>query len=84
MSEPLVIYRCYFLGDDGKIKCAEEIECLTDSAALEEAESRLADCEYPAIEVWARARRVGIVGGAKDGAEIAPQGLEGGIDVAHP
>jgi hypothetical protein len=62
----MVAYRCYLLGDDGKIKDSEIIECPTDAAALDEAERRLALCEFPAIEVWDRARRVGIVGPSKD------------------
>ena len=58
----MIAYRCYLLGEDGKIKGAEIIECATDAAALDEAERRLAADEYPAIEVWDMARRVGLVG----------------------
>jgi len=62
----MIAYRCYLLGDDGKIKGSEMIECATDAAALDEAERRLARCDYPAIEVWDRARRVGIVDQSND------------------
>jgi hypothetical protein len=58
-------YRCYSLGEDGKIKGAVNIQCPSDAAAIEEAELRLATCGYPAIEVWQGARRVGIVGPAR-------------------
>jgi hypothetical protein len=61
----MIAYRCYFLGEDGKIKNSEMIECPTDAAALEEAERRLAACDYPAIEVWEMARRIGTVGRSK-------------------
>ena len=54
-------YRCYLLGEDGKIKRSEIIECPTDAAALKEAERRLATCGYPKIEVWDKAQRIGIV-----------------------
>lgn len=54
-------YRCYFLGEDGKIQGAEVIEAETDAAALEAAEQRLLACKFPSIEVWDRARRVGAV-----------------------
>src|SRR6185312_6192011 len=36
-------YRCYFLGEDGKIQGAEVIEAETDAAALEAAEQRRLD-----------------------------------------
>lgn len=55
----MLTYRCYSLGQDGKIKSAEVVECPTDAAALEEAERRLATSEYPSIEVWQQARLVG-------------------------
>jgi hypothetical protein len=62
----MIVYRCYLLGEDDKIKSAEVIECATDAAALQQAKRRLATCEHPMIEVWDKARRVGIVGHSKD------------------
>jgi hypothetical protein len=67
----MIGYRFYFLGQDGKIKSAEDIECPTDTDALAEAERRLAAGTYPAIEVWERARRVGLVGRLIDDAEVS-------------
>jgi hypothetical protein len=29
----MIVYRCYLLGEDDKIKSAEVIECATDAAA---------------------------------------------------
>ena len=69
----MMVYRCYLLGKDGKIQNSEIIECPTDAAALEEAERRLNDCGYPAIEVWDRARQVGVVGDSKDHSETPAQ-----------
>jgi hypothetical protein len=57
----MTMYRCYFLGGDSKIKSAEVIECATDADALEAAKQKIATSDYPTIEVWNRARRVGIV-----------------------
>jgi hypothetical protein len=62
----MMMYRCYLIGHDGKIKSSAVIECPTDAAAMEEAERRLATCGVPAIEVWDKARRVGIVGYLND------------------
>jgi hypothetical protein len=61
----MIAYRCYLLGEDGKIKRAEVIECSTDAAALEEAERRLETCGYSEIEVWDKGRRIGIVENSK-------------------
>jgi hypothetical protein len=58
----MTAYRCYFLGEDGKIKNAEFVESPTDAVALERAERRLASCGHPAIEVWDRDRHIGTVG----------------------
>jgi len=54
-------YRCYFLGSDGKIIRAQNLECPSDEVALETAEHVLENCGYPTIEIWERARRVGTV-----------------------
>jgi hypothetical protein len=69
----MTAYRCYLLGEDGKIKRYEVIESPTDAAVLEEAEQRLATCGYPAIEVWEKTRRIGIVSHSKDHLEMAAQ-----------
>jgi hypothetical protein len=79
----MIAYRCYLLGGDGKIKRAEVIECPTDAAALQEAERRLATCEHPSIEVWERARRVGIVGYSTDHAGTKAPGHGASIDFAR-
>ena len=76
----MIAYRCYLLGEDDKIKRAEVIECPTDAAALQEAERRLATCERPAIEVWDKARRVGIVGHSKDYVGMTAQDRGASID----
>jgi len=61
----MTTYRYYLLGDDGKISRADVVECPSDAAALEMAEQRLPNCGYPAIEIWDRGRRIGIVGHEK-------------------
>ena len=58
----MITYRCYLLDIDGKIRGVELIEYLTDGAALEMAELKRATCGFPSIEIWDKARRVGIVG----------------------
>ena len=72
----MIAYRCYFLGEDDKIKGFEIIECASDAAALEEAERRLATCGYPAIEVWDRGRYIGEVGASNDRSDITTQDRE--------
>lgn len=72
----MMAYRCYFLSEDDKIKGFEIIECPSDTAALERAEQRLATCGYPAIEVWDRARYIGIVGDSGDCSDITAQDRE--------
>ena len=62
----MIAYRCYLLDEDGHIRNSQVIECLTDAAALEEAERRLATADCSAIEVWDKARRVGTAGHARD------------------
>jgi hypothetical protein len=79
----MIAYRCYLLGGDGKIKRAEVIECPTDAAALQEAERRFVTCEHPSIEVWERARRVGIVGYSTDRAGMKAPGREASINLAR-
>jgi hypothetical protein len=77
----MTTYRFYMLGDDGKIRLAEAIDCLTDDAALEAAERRLATCGHPAIEVWDRGRRVGTVGSLKDPSNMAGQIERSGLSL---
>jgi hypothetical protein len=60
-DRPVPSPRRHFLGEDGKIKSADNFEAPTDSAALEAAEQMLAGSKYPQIEVWERARRLGAV-----------------------
>jgi hypothetical protein len=74
----MTAYRCYLLGADDKIKSAEVIDCPTDADALQEAERRLAASEHPMIEVWDKARRVGIVGHSKDHVAMTAQGQGAG------
>ena len=69
----MTIYRCYMLGNDGRICLAEAIDCLTDDAALEAAKRRLATCGHPEIEVWDRERRVGSVGSSKNPSNMPGQ-----------
>lgn len=57
---PMIAYRCYFLGENGKIKCADDFEAPNDDEALRAAEQRLAGTKFHQIEVWERARRVGV------------------------
>jgi hypothetical protein len=76
-------YRCYSLGEDGKIRSAVNIQCPSDAAAIKEAERRLATCGYPAIEVWQGARRVGIVGPSRI-AGIAAAIAAGSQEIAQP
>jgi hypothetical protein len=72
----MTTYRYYLLGDDGRISRADIVECPTDAAALKLAEQRLPSCGYPAIEIWDRGRRIGMVGHEKsacrDGANRSP------------
>jgi hypothetical protein len=58
----MIVYRCYLLDEDDKIKGVEIIECSTDAGALEEAGRRLSNHGWPAIEVWDRGRYIGMVG----------------------
>jgi hypothetical protein len=74
----MTVYRCYFVGEDDKIKGAEVIECSTDAAALQEAERRLAASKHPMIEVWDKARRVGTVGHPKAHAGMTAPGQAAG------
>jgi phosphatidylserine/phosphatidylglycerophosphate/cardiolipin synthase-like enzyme len=78
----MIAYRCYLLGEDDKIKSAEVIESATDAAALQEAKRRLATCEHPMIEVWDKARRVGIVGHSKDHVGMTAQDRGASIDLS--
>jgi len=77
-------YRFYELGNDGRIKRAEVIECSTDAVALEEAERRLLTCGYPAIEVWEGGRRIGAVCRSNGRLEKTPQTQEASTDVVRP
>jgi hypothetical protein len=75
-EKSMIAYRCYLLGEDGKIKRSVVIESPSDAAAVEEAERRLMTYEYPMIEVWDKDRRVGIVGRPGGHAEMATQKSE--------
>lgn len=57
----MTAYRCYLLGEDGKIRISKVIESPTDTAALQEAERRLVNSGFPAAEIWDRDRRIGII-----------------------
>lgn len=57
---PTTNYRCYFLNGE-RIAAVEAIECDDDAAAILEADKILATSKYRSIEVWAGARRVGIL-----------------------
>jgi len=57
---PSTNYRCYFLNGE-RIDAVEAIECDDDAAAILEADKILAASKYRSIEVWAGARRVGIL-----------------------
>ena len=52
-------YRCYFLGDDGRIKEVEDIHCGTDDEAIETGRRLLSHrADRDGFEVWNGARRV--------------------------
>jgi hypothetical protein len=49
---------------------------------LQEAKRRLATCEHPMIEVWDKARRVGIVGHSKDHVGMTEHDRGASIDLS--
>jgi hypothetical protein len=51
-----MMYRIYWIGADGRIKGAENIDCATDQDAVAEAWQRIG--HSPGMEVWQEARRV--------------------------
>jgi hypothetical protein len=57
---PATNYRCYFLNGE-RIAPVERIDCDDDAAALIEADKILAASKYRSIEIWAGARKVGIL-----------------------
>ena len=55
------IYRFYWIGPDGHIKAAENVECASDEEAITVAASRKGG--FPAIEIWLGTRcvlRIGV------------------------
>jgi hypothetical protein len=80
----MIAYRCYLIGEDGHIKNSQVIECPSDAAALAEAERGLAASEYPAVEVWDKARRVGRVGHARDQVEMSGKKPRSSMDPLGP
>jgi hypothetical protein len=76
----MTAYRYYLLGDDGKICRVEVVECSSDAAALQLAKQRLPGCEFPAIEIWDRGRRIGSVGTANGALETAEQEQRASLD----
>jgi hypothetical protein len=54
-------YRFYLLEGSGHIAAVRVGECTTDADALLEAEDVLQTSEFPAVEIWDGARRVGML-----------------------
>jgi hypothetical protein len=79
----MTAYRCYFLDENGKINGVDIVERETDAAAVEEAQRRRDNSGYPKIEVWDRARLVGIVGDGQAW-EITRQEREASTNPASP
>ncbi|MDB5453517.1 MAG: hypothetical protein JWO33_2095 [Caulobacteraceae bacterium] len=48
-------YRLYFLGDDGHIVSAVELDCVDDRQAISQAG---AHADGRAVELWERARKI--------------------------
>jgi hypothetical protein len=62
-SQSIRAYRCYLFGGNGHIARAHDIEATSDEEACEFATQMLAQqSDYPAIEVWDRARQVCRIG----------------------
>ena len=52
-------YRCYFLGANGKILVADDIEALSDTDALAQARRRFDELPmFPSFELWLADRRI--------------------------
>ena len=54
-------YRMYLLDDNRRFCAVEEFVASDDEAALARAREILAATEFPAAEVWQRARQVAVV-----------------------
>ena len=48
----MIGYRCYFLGEDGKIRRAEEFTAANDTAAIDHARAIFAKGDFPGLELW--------------------------------
>jgi hypothetical protein len=62
-GEQAVDYKVYFLGDDGHIRSAADIECESDAAAVEQA-TKIA--KGATVTLWCRARRIAIINERQD------------------
>lgn len=52
MGDALIGYRCYFLGQDGRIYHADEFTAPNDSAAINIARHLFQKNQYPGVELW--------------------------------
>ena len=55
----MTLYQMYFVDEANRIALGEDVECADDSAALRSARAALRHRDYPAVEVWDHAKRVG-------------------------
>lgn len=56
----MAFYRFYWIGVDGHIKRAEDVECYSDHVAEIVAAERKGS--FPAIEIWLGARKIARIG----------------------
>jgi hypothetical protein len=55
----MTLYQMYFVDETDRIVLGEDVECVDDGAALRSARAALRHRDYPAVEVWDHAKRVG-------------------------
>jgi hypothetical protein len=55
----MTLYQMYFVDEANRIAVGEDVECADDSAALRSARAALRHRDFPAVEVWDHAKRVG-------------------------
>lgn len=52
----MIGYRCYLLGQDGKIRRAEEFTAEGDADAIAHARALFAKGDFPGLELWQGSR----------------------------
>ncbi|MBV8766053.1 MAG: hypothetical protein JOZ66_14170 [Hyphomicrobiales bacterium] len=55
----MTLYQMYFVDETNRIALGEDMECTDDGAALRSARAALRHRDYPAVEVWHQAKKVG-------------------------